>query len=668
MKSPRKAIFLCLIIFISTIPFSLAIGDPGWLDGWDYRVKITIDSGDVDAELTDFPILIYISDSSGINGENVSFIFDEVGSNSLKIAVTLSDGQTECYVEVEKWDLGNREAWLWTKIASINYTTDTEFYLYYDNDHVNNTDKVGVVGSLPGEAVWDMYFIAVLHLSESSGIFLDSTSNDNDAIAQGTVNRGNQRIDGGVDLPGTDDYVRIETTGLLDGLSECTIEAITYLDALGADRAIINDWSNEKVNNNLLYYDIAPNNKWRVLFRDSATIAYSGYFGTVSPSGAWYHVGATFKKNNFVYGYENGGRTQLQATGNDPLFSPNIKYWIGVDSVLGRDLDGKVDEVRLSSIDRGESYMKASYETGRDHILDFGDEEFAPLEVPNKLFGAGFNGSTPVVDLYWKTNLTGITLFEVQNSTDKVSWTYLGSNTTAEYHDLQVVNGTQRYYRVRACNFTGAEWDNSTWSDINFEKVYFVMPVGDGACEYHIYNASSITVIAGTLDSGNLASTYHVDGDWYNVSEVVGPPGLDVRFNFTYIGGNITCGCIEIYKSYTGHSNHEIQIQVWNFTSGAWHKIGEALYNETLDWVCVGLGHMPEHYVSGGELWFRFYHPLNGHISHTLGIERIDLRVVYAELCPAIGAAARPEGWVLTIMIAAIGIPLIILGTRRRRR
>ena len=96
------------------------------------------------------------------------------------------------------------------------------------------------------------------------------------------------------------------------------------------------------------------------------------------------------------------------------------------------------------------------------------------LETPSKLFGAGFNGSNPVVHLYWNTNHTGITLFEVQNSTDKVSWTYLGSNTTAEYHDLQVVNGTERYYRVRACNFTGGAWDNSTWSDINFEKVYFI--------------------------------------------------------------------------------------------------------------------------------------------------------------------------------------------------
>ncbi|MBA7713612.1 hypothetical protein ES703_122617 [subsurface metagenome] len=193
------------------------------------------------------------------------------------------------------------------------------------------------------------------------------------------------------------------------------------------------------------------------------------------------------------------------------------------------------------------------------------------------------------------------------------------------------------------------------------------------ACEYHIFNASSITVIGGTLETGNLASTYHVDGDWYNVSEVVGPPGLDVRFNFSYVGENITCGCVEVYKTYTGHSHHEIQIQVWNFTSGSWHKIGKALYNETVDWVCVGLGHMPEHYLSGGEIWFRFYHPTTGHVAHELQIERIDLRVVYAEECPECppceevpALVAMGKYYALAIILLILGL-LLGIGMRRKR-
>jgi hypothetical protein len=48
-----------------------------WLGEWDNRIEITIDQNDVDAPLSDFPILVHLSDSSGRNGDNVTFIFDE---------------------------------------------------------------------------------------------------------------------------------------------------------------------------------------------------------------------------------------------------------------------------------------------------------------------------------------------------------------------------------------------------------------------------------------------------------------------------------------------------------------------------------------------------------------------------------------------------------------
>jgi hypothetical protein len=105
--------------------------------------------------------------------------------------------------------------------------------------------------------------------------------------------------------------------------------------------------------------------------------------------------------------------------------------------------------------------------------------ETITFEVPDKLFGAGFNASSPFVNLRWASNLTDITLFEIQNSTDKITWEYLGQSTNNSYNDFQVVNGTERYYRVRACNFTGAAWVNSTFTDIDFEKVFYV--IGDGA-------------------------------------------------------------------------------------------------------------------------------------------------------------------------------------------
>jgi len=68
----KKPLFLTLILLATVLQLPLAIGDSGWLTGWDQRVKITIDSGDITANLTNFPVLIYLSASSGINSEDIT--------------------------------------------------------------------------------------------------------------------------------------------------------------------------------------------------------------------------------------------------------------------------------------------------------------------------------------------------------------------------------------------------------------------------------------------------------------------------------------------------------------------------------------------------------------------------------------------------------------------
>jgi len=97
-----RRIYLPLLVMalVSLISGALpqpAYADPGWLSGWDKRVKLTIDQNDIDAALSDFPILVYLSTSSGRNSDDVSFVFDELASddNRKKIAVTKSDETTE---------------------------------------------------------------------------------------------------------------------------------------------------------------------------------------------------------------------------------------------------------------------------------------------------------------------------------------------------------------------------------------------------------------------------------------------------------------------------------------------------------------------------------------------------------------------------------------------
>ena len=159
-------------------------GDAGWLSGWNKRVKITIDHNDIDSALSNFPLLIYLSNSSRYYNDDVSHVFDELerNDNRKKIAITTSDEVTQCYVEIEKWDNGTEKAWLWVKVPSLSDTSDTDLYLYYDSSQSDNTDYVGDSNSTPAENVWDNNFKLVTHMEGEAhtSLLRDSTSNNND--------------------------------------------------------------------------------------------------------------------------------------------------------------------------------------------------------------------------------------------------------------------------------------------------------------------------------------------------------------------------------------------------------------------------------------------------------------------------------------------------------
>ena len=182
------------------------------LTGWANRVQITIDHTKVTSDLTQFPVLIKISNSSGTTATDLTAIFTALGSNSKKIAVTQADGTTQLNVEVEKWDSANQQAWLWVSKSgwSISSTQDTTLYLYYDNTHADNTAYVGDTNSTPARAVWDANYKAVYHLNDGADTshIYDSTSNANN----GTKKAANEPVqaDGlsgkAQQFDGTNDY------------------------------------------------------------------------------------------------------------------------------------------------------------------------------------------------------------------------------------------------------------------------------------------------------------------------------------------------------------------------------------------------------------------------------------------------------------------------------
>jgi hypothetical protein len=348
-----------------------------WLDGWDKRIKITINHEDIGVDLSDFPVLIHLSNSSGINSDDVSFVFDELRSDAdrKKIAVTLNDKVTQCYVEIEKWDVANKQAWLWVKVPSISSTTDTELYLYYDKDHADNADYVGDIDSIPAENVWNNNFMAVWHFRELAGgndAIKDSTSNSNDGTDYGAPTlKAHGKIGNAIHFDGNDDCIIIPDDISLHLSNGLTIEAWINIDVWdnwkdivfkGGGNAYDSDYQFAIVNDGLAW-DGTYDGNWR-----------TKYFTTSKDTETWIYVAVTHDTVT-VKCYRNGSEISSQLD-EGAIYESAYELGISREGAANHGyLSGIIDEVRISNIPRNAAWIKASYESGKDHLVDFGSEE-----------------------------------------------------------------------------------------------------------------------------------------------------------------------------------------------------------------------------------------------------------------------------------------------------
>ena len=348
-----------------------------WLSGWDHRVKLSIDHDDITGALEDFPVLLHLSTSSGISGDDLSFIFDEVGANSLKIAVTEDDGETECYVEVEKWDNGNEEAWLWIKVPAVASGADTDIYLYFDNVHADNNAHVGITNSVPAENVWDASFKAVYHMRDDpdNTAIRDSTSGDYDGAKAGAgqpalVAAG--PIDGAQDFDGADDFVNMGDVLDILANQDFTLEAIIKSEAEHVG-FIINKATQFGHTGFDMYLNVDD---------IKARVGIGGAVGMVGVAaivpGNQYYLAASFDRdaNGQLYtnGATDGAAVDISGKAGDTSNAQDLAIGYREDD-HSNHFDGIIDEVRISWTIRNAAWIKATYESSIDDLLDYGAVE-----------------------------------------------------------------------------------------------------------------------------------------------------------------------------------------------------------------------------------------------------------------------------------------------------
>jgi len=382
----KKAMIIRIAVAVVALLIIAREAQAAWLSGWDKRIKMTIDSGDITADLSNFPILVYLSTSSGRNSDDVSAVFDELtdDANRKKIAVTKSDGTTECYVEIEDWDDASEKAYLWVKVSgtnSVSSSSDTDLYLYYDIDHADNATYVGDVDSAAAANVWDASYVAVYHMSEASWNGTTDEVKDSKGSVDGTAafdatTTATGKMGRGGTFDGTGDYVDFGTVDLVGGYNSMTVSAWVKpaVASTGTHNIIISQGVVYLTTEGEVFtcnWDNGQNVDFYVRAGDDDAWAY--YNDAIQDTNWHYYVAVYDNSNAYVFVDNTEGDSSPSHSGTMDTADVDLRISSQNDDTY--PWYGTLDEIRVSNDDRSAAWNKASFESGKDDLLDFASEE-----------------------------------------------------------------------------------------------------------------------------------------------------------------------------------------------------------------------------------------------------------------------------------------------------
>jgi len=336
-----------------------------WNDDWLYRKQLTINSSQVTADLTNFPILVSITDGD---------LSSKAQTDGDDIVFTIDQGNQLDH-EIESYDETTGTLTAWVKIPNLDGDQDSNFYVYYGNPTTDNMQKP--------EEVWDENFVMVQHLEENgTGTRTDSTRFNNDGTTSGydgdeATDSG--QINGADDFDNTNDVVNISDSSALGGMAQLTIETWVNLDQLPTttgNGALLMEKRHLGSPYASYYIDVrdnSGNNRIYFMTNNSSETERNLWGSTNLSADTWYHVAGVYDGAN-LHVYLNGQNDDSGSqTQSGTIFDS--------DNVLGMnwlsDLDGILDEARVSSITRSDDWIETSFNNQDDPaaFLSVGAEE-----------------------------------------------------------------------------------------------------------------------------------------------------------------------------------------------------------------------------------------------------------------------------------------------------
>ncbi|MFX0054392.1 MAG: DUF2341 domain-containing protein [Candidatus Hermodarchaeota archaeon] len=327
----------------SEIPLFETVG------GFLYHKEIVIDHTKVDADLTDFPLLVDTYDTdlrfdAQADGDDIVFTKDGV----------VLPHEIELFNQSYNSTHAHLVAWIKTDVSS---TADTTLSMLYGNPTYDNSEN-------PSD-VWSNNYAGVWHLNRAPsdgtpGGAKDSTANGNDGTplnfqdgGGGSTDAAGQ-IDGAFSFGGDNDHVTVSNPVNTDQASQITISAWVKVDeSVGGEVVTRGDsyalrvWSNGRV---LFFKRIAGS--W-------VNMAPMG----VNVTGDGFHHLVAVQRPTGMFLYIDGQQVDSNGDTNSIIYDLGNDLEIGThgNGDTGYEFLGIIDEVRVSTTDRSAAWISAEY-------------------------------------------------------------------------------------------------------------------------------------------------------------------------------------------------------------------------------------------------------------------------------------------------------------------
>ena len=365
--------------------------EPGsWWDvSWFGRRQITIDHTMVETNLSDFPVLVKITDpdlTTYAQNDGDDFLFTD--ANSIKLSH-----------EVVRYDDLTGELIAWVKVPNLSSVNDTTLYLYFGNSTASNQEDVA--------GTWDSDFVMVHHLEEPSGTHFDSTAYDNDGTTIVVTDQdATGMVSGADEFDGVDDYIRVPNASSLQfGDGSFTAEAWIYPTSVPASDGsrIVQNRGTTTGTFSFPGYQLKIGDdagEWHFLNSgiDDGSGQYQMYTGdTTYAYNQWYQIVMIYHADNSMEFYVNSNLDGTQTVGAYGSLTNNLPTAIGgsivVNGVEGTEknqfFDGILDEIKLSRVARSAGWITTSYRNQNDPgtFYNIGDLEIisGPPNVSNPI-------------------------------------------------------------------------------------------------------------------------------------------------------------------------------------------------------------------------------------------------------------------------------------------